>query len=115
MTGNNTMPFFMKQHGIHDVVKLNYYPTGMTGTGILAMWGYALLSDWLKTKVPASIAIGATFIISGALCLSSAVPFGGKLFAFCKSFSPLTWLMKLIVGRPLWNYSRTTKLVVLLG
>ncbi|TVY59243.1 Pantothenate transporter liz1 [Lachnellula cervina] len=82
MTGNNTMPFFMKQHGIHDVVKLNYYPTGMTGTGILAMWGYALLSDWLKTKVPASIAIGATFIISGALCLSSAVPFGGKLFAF---------------------------------
>lgn len=87
MTGNNTMPFFMKQHGITDVVKLNYYPTGMTGMGILAMWVYALLSDWWKTKIPASVAIGATFIISGALCLAPAVPFGGKLFAFCKTLN----------------------------
>ncbi|TVY92474.1 Pantothenate transporter [Lachnellula willkommii] len=51
-----------------------------------AVWNFATLkrvfSSWQITKIPASVAIGATFIISGALCLSSSVPFGGKLFAF---------------------------------
>lgn len=84
ITGNNAMAFFMKKHGINDIVKLNYYPTGMTAMGCLAMWMYALLSDALGTKIPASLAIGTTFIISGSIALAPNVGFGGKLFAFCK-------------------------------
>lgn len=81
------MAFFMKKHGISDVLKLNYYPTGMTATGCFAMWFYAILSDLLGTKVPASLAIGMTFIVSGAIALAPGVEFGGKLFAFCKHTS----------------------------
>lgn len=84
MTGNNTMPFFMEKHGDSNVEHLNNYPTGMTATGILAFWSYAIISDKLKTKVPASLAIGFAFIIAAALLLAPAVPYGGKLFAFCK-------------------------------
>jgi hypothetical protein len=84
IVGNNAMPFFMKEHGITDIVKLNYYPTGMTATGCLAMWVYAILSDFLGTKIPASLAIGATFIISGSIALAPRVGLGGKMFAFCR-------------------------------
>lgn len=88
ITGNNAMAFFMKKHGITEIVKLNYYPTGMTAMGCLAMWVYALLSDWLGTRVPASVAIGTTFIISGAIALAPGVGLGGKLFAFCTGLLP---------------------------
>lgn len=84
VSGNNVMPFFMEKHGDTTVVHLDYYPTGMTATGILAFWVYSILSDKIKSRVPASIAIGCTFIISSSLLFASAVPYGGKLFAFCK-------------------------------
>lgn len=84
ITGNNVMPFFMEKHGDSKVEHLNYYPTGMTATGILAFWVYSILSDKLKTRVPASIAIGCTFIFGAALLYSDSIPYGGKLTAFCK-------------------------------
>ncbi|EFX05067.1 pantothenate transporter liz1 [Grosmannia clavigera kw1407] len=82
ITGNNVMPFFMEKHGDKKVEHLNYYPTGMTATGILAFWVYAIMSDKLRTRVPASIAIGCTFILGAALLYSKHISYGGKLTAF---------------------------------
>lgn len=69
MTSNNTMPFFMRRYGVTDIVKLNYYPTGIAATGIAAMAVYSVICDKLRTRIPVYLVLGGTYITAGAILL----------------------------------------------
>lgn len=81
MLGNNVMPLWMASRG-YGVVAENNYPTAIFAMSIVGTLGYSFISDLIKSRWQASVAIGLTFTLCCPILLSKNVADGGKFFAF---------------------------------